>query len=163
MQNSVGFRALDPWIMPAAVSGPAAWAGGSLGSAYAGRHWGDHPFSRSLAAGAALLAEGKVASSLGKPIVGGASPSRGAVICAGSWLRRPGWPSSIIRDFQTQCERLAARLGNEISAGGHCAKIARRHLACPQPLVSRLPCTRRGAHPHMAARDESDGNHSRQE
>jgi transposase len=35
------------------------------------------------------------------------------VICAGSWLRRPGLPSSIIRDFQAQFERLAARIGKQ--------------------------------------------------
>ena len=42
---------LRPVDQTGAVSGPAAWAGGSLGSAYSGRHWGDHPFSLSEASG----------------------------------------------------------------------------------------------------------------
>jgi transposase len=35
------------------------------------------------------------------------------VICVECWLRRPGLPSNITRDFQAQFERLAARIGKQ--------------------------------------------------
>jgi len=35
------------------------------------------------------------------------------VICVGSWLRQPGWPSNITPKGSAQCERLAARIGKQ--------------------------------------------------
>jgi transposase len=81
----------------------------------------------------------------------------------GSWSRRPGWRSSIIRKGSAQFERLAARIGKQKAI----VAIARKLLVTIWHVLERagsgLPCTSRGCHPHMAELDESYGNHSGQE
>ena len=53
--------------------------------------------------------------------------------CAGEWLRRPGLPSNITRDFQAQFERLSRRIGNEMPI----VAIARKLLVAVWHVLSQ--------------------------
>jgi len=104
---------LRPVGQTGSVSGAVAWAGGPLGYASAGRHWGNHPFSLSQALGGLCWRRRPVFTSREKPIAGGASPRRGAVIYVECWLRQPGWRSSIIRTGKPSLSAWPRALANK--------------------------------------------------